>query len=154
MKMRSNQKVDLQSRASFKLMTRRSLLQRTGWVMAATTLPLREALAAVPVSPVMAKLSLYMSEAGNRGLPDEVIEKAKHHILDTLAAMISGSQLPPGHAALKFASAYGGERISTIATSRILSGPIEAALTNAMLAHSDETDDKVSRMWCYAFSIT
>jgi 2-methylcitrate dehydratase PrpD len=141
MKMSSNQKVDLQSGMSFKLMTRRSLLQRTGWVMTAAMLPLREAMAAVPVSPVMAKLSLYMSEAGNRALPDEVIEKAKHHILDTLAAMISGSQLPPGRAALKFASAYGGERISTIAAARILSGPIEAALTNAMLAHSDETDD-------------
>jgi 2-methylcitrate dehydratase PrpD len=141
MKMRSNQKVDLQSGVSLKLMTRRSLLQRTGWVMAAATLPWREALAAAPVSPVMAKLSLYMTEAGNRALPDEVTEKAKHHILDTLAAMISGSQLPPGRAALKFASAYSGESISTIAASRILSGPIVAALTNAMLAHSDETDD-------------
>src|SRR6266481_6183084 len=141
MKMRSNQKMALQSRVRFKLMTRRSLLQRTGWVMAAAMLPWREATAAAPVSPVMAKLSLYMSEAGNRALPDEVIEKAKHHILDTLAAMISGSQLPPGRAALKFASAYGGESISTIAASRILSGPIEAALTNAMLAHYDETDD-------------
>lgn len=139
--MRSNQKVDLQSGMSFKLMTRRSLLQRTGWVMAAAMFPLREVMAAVPVSPVMAKLSLYMSEAGNRALPDEVIEKAKHHILDTLAAMISGSQLPPGRVALKFAGAYGGESVSTIAASRILCGPIEAALTNAMLAHSDETDD-------------
>jgi 2-methylcitrate dehydratase PrpD len=55
--------------------------------------------------------------------------------------MISGCQLPPGRAALKFASAYGGERVSTVAGSKILCGPIEAALTNAMLAHSDETDD-------------
>jgi 2-methylcitrate dehydratase PrpD len=130
-----------QSTNSVALMTRRGLLQRVGWVMAAAALPFREAMAAVPVSPVMNRLSTYMSEAGNRALPDEVIEKTKQHILDTFAAMISGSQLPPGRAALKFASAYGGEKISTIAGSKILSGPIEAALTNAMLAHSDETDD-------------
>jgi 2-methylcitrate dehydratase PrpD len=135
------QKRDLQSANGMALMTRRSLLQRAGWAIAGAALPFREAIAAVPVSPVMAKLSTYMSEAGNRVLPDDVIEKAKHHILDTLAAMISGSQLPPGLAALKFASAYGGEKISTIAGSKILSGPIEAALTNAMLAHADETDD-------------
>jgi len=30
--------------------------------------------------PVMEKLSRYMSEAGARALPDEVIEKAKEHI--------------------------------------------------------------------------
>src|SRR5258708_8243125 len=120
MKMRSNQKLDLQSRVSFKLMTRRSLLQRTGWVMAAAMLPLREAMAAAPVSPAMAKLSLYMSEAGNRALPDEVIEKAKHHILDTLAAMISGSHLPPRRSALKFASPSGGPRPSPISAPPIL----------------------------------
>src|SRR5260370_40658975 len=51
MKMRSNQKLDLQSRVSFKLMTRRSLLQRTGWVMAAAMLLLREAMGAVAASP-------------------------------------------------------------------------------------------------------
>jgi 2-methylcitrate dehydratase PrpD len=139
--MRRNQRPDLELTNGFSLMTRRSLLQRAGWMMAATAFPFREAMASVPVSPVMARLSGYMSEAGNRALPDEVIEKAKHHILDTLAAMISGSQLPPGRAALKFASAYGGEKISTIAALRMLSGPIEAALTNGMLAHSDETDD-------------
>jgi len=42
------------------------------------------------VSPVMDKLSRYMSEASERALPEEVVEKAKHHILDTLAAMIFG----------------------------------------------------------------
>jgi len=55
--------------------------------------------AADNVSPVMAKLSAYMSEAGGRALPEEVVEKAKHHILDTFAAMISGSDLPPARAA-------------------------------------------------------
>jgi len=47
------------------------------------------------VSSVMERLSAYMSEAGSRTLPAEVVEKTKQHILDTLAAMISGSELPP-----------------------------------------------------------
>ena len=93
------------------------------------------------VSPVMARLSAYMAEAAMRPLPAEVIEKTKHHILDTLAAMISGAALPPGQVALKYAKARAGENTSTIVASKFLSSPPEAALVNAMLAHSDETDD-------------
>jgi len=89
----------------------------------------------------MEKLSTYMSEAGERELPDEVVEKAKQHILDTLAAMISGSELLPGRAALRFIRAYGGKEVATVAASDIVCGPIEAALTNGVLAHADETDD-------------
>src|SRR5882724_9563044 len=93
------------------------------------------------VSPVMDKLSTYMSEASGRELPDEVTEKAKQHILDTVAAMISGAQLVTGRAALQFAGAYGGKEVSTVLASKIVCGPIEAAMTNGVLAHADETDD-------------
>jgi 2-methylcitrate dehydratase PrpD len=82
-----------------------------------------------------------MAAARNRVLPGEVAEKAKHHILDTLCAMISGSQLPPGKLAIQFARAHAGEKVATVAASPILCGAIEAALANGMLAHSDETDD-------------
>jgi 2-methylcitrate dehydratase PrpD len=130
-------------------LTRRGLLKSAGWTIAAAALlPVVERgkrfgtiLAAESGSPVMAKLSAYMSEAGNRALPDEVIEKAKHHILDTFAAMVSGSELPPGRAAIQFAQSYGGEKIATVVGSNVLCGPIEAALANGLLAHSDETDD-------------
>jgi 2-methylcitrate dehydratase PrpD len=86
-------------------------------------------------------LSAYMAEAGTRQLPNDVLEKTKHVILDTFAAMISGSELPPGKFAIQFARAYKGEKIATIAASNVLCGPMEAALVNGMLAHSDETDD-------------
>src|SRR5690242_9756334 len=89
----------------------------------------------------MTALSSYMGEAAARALPEEVTEKTKHLILDTLAAMISGSELPPGRFALQFARAYGGEKVATVVASNIVCGPIEAALANGMLAHSDETDD-------------
>jgi len=122
-------------------LTRRALLQRAGCLLAAAGLPYRRAIAADPVSPVMTRLSEYMSEARNRALPDAVAEKAKHHILDTLAAIISGSELPPGAAALKFARSYGGERVATVIASNLVCGPIEAALSNGVMAHADETDD-------------
>jgi 2-methylcitrate dehydratase PrpD len=123
------------------MMTRRLALQRTcGW-MAAAAIPARAADSAPTVSPIMTRLSTYMSEAAGRKLPDEVVEKTKHLILDTLAAMISGSELPPGRFAIQFARAQGGNPIATVAGSNVVCGPIDAALANGMLAHSDETDD-------------
>src|SRR5262249_51041096 len=122
-------------------LTRRRLLQGAGGFFAATVLPKSPAVAGEPAGPVMTKLSAYMSEARNRPLPDEVLEKAKHHILDTFAAMISGAELPPGRAAIQFARAYGGEKVATVAASNVVCGPIEAALANGVIAHADETDD-------------
>ena len=89
----------------------------------------------------MLPLSAYLAEAGNRPLPDEVVEKARHHILDTFAAMVSGSQLPPGSAALQYARAGGTQGVATIVASTLTASPVEAAFVNAMLAQSDETDD-------------
>src|SRR5437868_2816161 len=125
--------------------TRRTLLQRMGWLAAAGAF-LRVAGLAVAeeISPVMLKLSAYMSEAKNRALPDKALQETKHHILDTLAAMVSGAELPPGKQALNFARSYGGEKISTVVASQILCGPVEAAIANAELAHSDESDDDYS----------
>src|SRR5215475_11877848 len=96
---------------------------------------------AAPAGDITSTLATYMSEASGRKLPDEVVEKTKHVVLDTFAAMISGSDLPPGRFAIQFARGYKGDRVSTVAASNVLCGPIEAALANGMLAHSDETDD-------------
>ena len=132
------------------ILSRRSLLELAGLAVATAALPPVAVMAkASPsrdmtgqgVSPVMDKLSAYMSEASGRELPDEVTEKTKQHILDTMAAMISGSELTPGRAALQFAGAYGGKEVATVVASKIVCGPIEAALTNGVLAHADETDD-------------
>src|SRR6266849_6720354 len=132
------------------LVTRRRLIKLSGLSTILAALPPGLAKAASfsypdeplqGVSPIMQQLSTYMSAASTRALPDEVIEKAKQHILDTFAAMISGSGLPPGLAAIEFARAYGGKEIATVVASRIVCGPIEAAFANGVLAHSDETDD-------------
>src|SRR5437762_1266623 len=101
----------------------------------------RPSSAAPGTSNLMSMLSMYMSEAASRKLPEEIVEKTKQVILDTVAAMISGAELPPGKFAIQFARAYKGEKIATVAASNVVCGPIEAALANGMLAHSDETDD-------------
>ena len=121
------------------MISRRDLLYRG--TLAAGALMWRPALRAESVSPVMTALSAYMAAAKDRALPADVVEKARHHILDTFAAMISGSQLPPGLAALKLARAQAGKPIATVVASNIVTGPIDAALANGLLAHSDETDD-------------
>ena len=129
-------------------LTRRALLQGAGGAVVAAILPTRLGMAAESVvSPVMATLATYMSEAQGRALARDVIEKAKHHILDTFAAMISGAELAPGRAAIQFARAYGGEKVATVAASNVVCGPIEAALANGVLAHSDETDDSWPSGW-------
>src|SRR6202790_3332075 len=134
-------------------LTRRGLFEFAGLAVATLALPSQMRLSATSpdfsgsqqkVSSIMETLSTYMSEAAGRALPDEVTEKTKQHILDTLAAMISGSELPPGRAALQFSREYGGKEIATVVAANFLCGPIEAALTNGMLAHADETDDSHS----------
>jgi 2-methylcitrate dehydratase PrpD len=123
-------------------LTRRGVLKRAGGFIAAGVFPTSLGIAAEqPISAVMSRLSTYMSEAANQALPDEVVETTKHHILDTFAAMLSGSGLPPGKVALQFARAHLGEKTATVAASNIVCGAIEAAMVNGMLAHSDETDD-------------
>lgn len=133
--------------------SRRRLLQQAGAaIVAAASRPWpvlsvaqspepAEKKSAEEISPVMARLSAYMAEARNRALPQDVVEQAKYHVLDTLASMVSGSDLPPGRAAIQFARSYGGEKISTVVGSNLLCGPIEAALANGVLAQADETDD-------------
>jgi 2-methylcitrate dehydratase PrpD len=125
--------------------TRRNILKAGGTLLAGAGLRGRTWAAAPPVGQLMTTLSAYMSEAAGRKLPDAVVEKTKQMILDTLAAMISGSQLPPGRFAIQFARASqvgnGGGKVATVAGSNVVCGPIDAALANGMLAHSDETDD-------------
>jgi 2-methylcitrate dehydratase PrpD len=119
-------------------MTRRSFAAATAASVIA--LPLRAA-TTQPTSPVMKRLSSYMTEAGTGPLPQEALESTKEHILDTFAAMVSGAELAPGRFAINFARAHSAEKTATVAASDVVCGAIEAAFSNAMLAHSDETDD-------------
>src|SRR5712692_1694918 len=147
--MRNSQNISIAANRQSRI-TRRQLIRLTGQsaLFAALSPSLAKAAASLfpnenthSVSPVMQQLSAYMAAAATRSLPEEVMEKAKQHILDTFAAMVSGSGLVPGRAALEFARTYGGKEVATVVASNIVCGPIEAAFANGVLAHSDETDD-------------
>jgi 2-methylcitrate dehydratase PrpD len=95
----------------------------------------------IGISPVMHELATYVSRAGKKPLPKPIAEKTKHHVLDTLAAMVSGSRLPPGEKAISFIKTQGGTAEATVIGSRLVTSAINAAHANGMLAHADETDD-------------
>jgi 2-methylcitrate dehydratase PrpD len=89
----------------------------------------------------MPALAAHIAGALRQDLSPEVLEKAKFQFLDTLAAMISGSRLPPGQKAIAYARTQGeGTEACVIGTS-MLTTAVNAALANGMLGHADETDD-------------
>ena len=66
------------------------------------------------VSPLMRQLAGYIATATRKGLPPAVAEKTRHHVLDTIAAMVSGSRLPPGRMAISHVKTLGGVREATV----------------------------------------
>ncbi|MEA2327681.1 MAG: hypothetical protein QOE68_2640 [Thermoanaerobaculia bacterium] len=101
------------------------------------------------VSPLMEQVSRYVAETLVRPLPAEVIEKAKHHLLDTVAAMLSGATLAPGKSAISYVSTLGGTPEACVAGTRIVTSIANAAFANGMLAHADETDDSHQPGFCH-----
>ena len=93
------------------------------------------------MSSQMERLSTYISTALERPLPPEVAETTKHNVLDTLAAMVSGSRLKPGELATRFVRSQGGAPEALVVGSDVVTTAVNAAMANAMLAHADETDD-------------
>ena len=65
------------------------------------------------------RLARYMVEARERSLPPDVAREARHRILDSLAAMVSGAHLKPGEMAIKYARAQGGVAEATVVTTDI-----------------------------------
>jgi 2-methylcitrate dehydratase PrpD len=90
---------------------------------------------------ITGQLAAYMRQARDMRLAPHVAQAAKHRILDTLAAMVSGSHLQAGEMAIRFARAQGGIAEATVLTTDIRTTAINAALANGMFAHADETDD-------------
>jgi len=93
------------------------------------------------MSDVTGQLARYMVEARDRRLAPDVAREARHRILDTLAAMVSGSHLKPGEMAIRYARSQGGVEEATVLATDIRTSAVNAALVNGMFAHADETDD-------------
>jgi 2-methylcitrate dehydratase PrpD len=93
------------------------------------------------ISPVMRGVATYISQAVRKPLPKPVLEKTKHHVLDTFAAMVSGSRLLPGEKAISYVKTLGGKPEACVIGSNCVTSAESAALANGMLGHADETDD-------------
>ncbi len=93
------------------------------------------------VSPLMQELSTYLARAVRRAPPKAVLDRAKLHVVDTFAAMISGTRLLPGENAIRYVKSLGGKLDAGVIGTRLLTSAPQAALANGMLGHADETDD-------------
>src|SRR5574341_1927052 len=96
---------------------------------------------AVTATDITGRLARYMLESRERALAPEVAREARHRILDTLAAMVSGAHLKPGEMAIRYARAQGGTAEASVVATDIRTTAVNAALANGMFAHADETDD-------------
>src|SRR5690349_9645910 len=72
----------------------------------------------------------YMAKAATSPVPPPVGAKAKHHILDTLAAMVSGTTIKPGEFALRYIEQLGGKPEAQVAVSGHMTSAINAAWAN------------------------
>ncbi len=126
---------------------RRSLLKATGGLIAATpalaaaqsVAPIAKSIAAQP--DLTGRLARYMALARDQKLPAKVMQDAKHRILDTIGAIISGATLPPGEVTAKYTRAQGGTAEASVLGTNIRTTATNAAFANGMFAHADETDD-------------
>lgn len=116
--------------------TRRRLLQGAGGLAAAMALPAR-----ADGADVTGRLARYMVAARAQPLPPAVLLACKHRILDTLAAMVSGSRMKPGVMALSYVRGLAGTQQASVIGSDLRTTTVDAALANAMFGHADETDD-------------
>lgn len=88
-----------------------------------------------------AHVARFMTGSGHAQLRGEVIEKTRQHIVDTIAAALSGLELDAGIAAARAIPALRGASEARVMGSGERLPAWAAAMINAMLAHADETDD-------------
>src|SRR5262249_56982167 len=74
-------------------------------------------------------------------LPNEVEDRARLHLLDTLAAMISGATLDAGQRAIDYVRLEGRAEDATVIGGGMTATAADAAFANGMSGHADETDD-------------
>ncbi|MBI2859254.1 MAG: MmgE/PrpD family protein [Chloroflexi bacterium] len=74
-------------------------------------------------------------------LPEAVLEKTRHTILDQLGVELAASTKPWSQAIYKYARSFQGQRESTIVNYGDLVGSETAAFANATFGHGFETDD-------------
>jgi len=129
-------------------LSRRRMLQGASTSIAFAALPACDSLSTAQAQSqaprgvdLTGRLARYMVEARDAALPASAALEAKHRILDTLGAIVSGARLKPGEVAIDYVRAQGGVPEASVATTDIMTSAVNAALANAMSGHADETDD-------------
>lgn len=88
------------------------------------------------------QLAEFIADGVTRAHDPARVIRAKAHLLDTVAAIVSGASLPAGRFGRAFAVAQDcGPGVAGVAMEARKFGPAMAAFANAMCAHADETDD-------------
>ena len=87
------------------------------------------------------EVARYIASTCQASVPPEILDKARLHLLDTLAAIICGTRLRAGQQAVSYASSYGGPSQAAIPGTMLVTDAVNAAFTCGMSAHADETDD-------------
>lgn len=124
--------------------SRRAALTAASATLALTALPgsrARAAAGAASSTDISGQLAKYIVSANNTPLPADVVTAAKQHILDTFAAMVSGSRMRPGMAAVRYIESQGGTPQASVIGTSFRTTIVNAGFANAMCAHSDESDD-------------
>ena len=86
-------------------------------------------------------LTKYISSALNNALPEKTKIKTRFHLLDAIVSILSGRLLPPGQKGFNFSKNQGGLEEATLLGNNIKVSAINAAFSNGMAAHANETDD-------------
>ena len=135
------------------ILTRRRMLQSAGGFIAATSFPAAGAATsalslsqagpkpATAAADITGRVARYMVAARDQSLPPNVMREAKHRILDTLGAIVSGARLKAGEMAIRYLRGQGGVSEASVLTTNIMTSAVNAALANGMFGHADETDD-------------
>ena len=79
------------------------------------------------VSPINA-LAGFIARGTAARIPRAVAAKARQHLLDSIAAMVSGAVLQPGKLAIAYAQDLGGRKEACVPGSRLVTSAVHAAL--------------------------
>jgi 2-methylcitrate dehydratase PrpD len=97
--------------------------------------------AETPWVEVMPALTGYIADAAQHAVPGDVRERARLHVLDTLASIIACHTLEAAQLGRAYAADMGGRGDSPTLGSSQTAPPIDAVFASAMTAHAAEIND-------------
>src|SRR4051812_44590511 len=132
--------------------TRRWLLNTSGAAMLSSAIPAAPSHAqsaagsptaagegTSPVSHATSLLADHVAGTLDRDLPAEVVARSKLHVLDTLAAIVSGSPPQPRETSARYAHSLGGRPQGMVVGTRIVTATVPSAVADAHATAADET---------------